>query len=166
VPSRVITLSQAPAPVPWATKPPQPWAGIPSDGPRRGSTDQRVLSDEVTRHVRADRPLHRHGRRDQGSAAPATSLSPKNQSLRLPTRPQHCPQRPKPPRFCTFSRKQPADNLSAALFLLATRPLGIFGGGRRRAATPGLIQLHPRPPALLGLRYTRNVRLYAPISIP
>ncbi len=40
-------------------------------GARRGAADQRVLSDEVARHVCADRPLHRHRRRDQGSAKAA-----------------------------------------------------------------------------------------------
>ena len=34
-------------------------------GARRGAADQRVLPDEVARHVRADRALYRHRRRDQ-----------------------------------------------------------------------------------------------------
>jgi hypothetical protein len=41
--SRVITLSQAPAPVPWATKPPQPWAGIPS----RAASSIKAIAVEV-----------------------------------------------------------------------------------------------------------------------
>ena len=40
-------------------------------GARRGAADQRVLPDEVARHVRADRAVHRHRRRDQGSAQAA-----------------------------------------------------------------------------------------------
>ena len=35
-------------------------------GARRGAADQRVLPDEVARHLRADRALYRHRRRDQG----------------------------------------------------------------------------------------------------
>src|SRR6516225_4703329 len=39
--------------------------------PEQLLTPQPVRSDEVARHVRADRPLYRHGRRDQGSAQAA-----------------------------------------------------------------------------------------------
>ena len=37
-------------------------------GAWRGAPNQRFLPDEVTQHVRADRPIHRHQGRDQRSA--------------------------------------------------------------------------------------------------
>ena len=45
-------------------------------GARPAAAGQRLLPDEVARHLRADRAVDRHRRRDRRSAEPATSRSP------------------------------------------------------------------------------------------